>query len=73
MTHGGQASVPERERVSQELYGNNYKELRRDEKKEVVDHCYGAGHTPPEREAELERAAELHKGEGPKHKPGGGS
>ncbi|KAG2445342.1 hypothetical protein HYH02_008807 [Chlamydomonas schloesseri] len=72
MTHGGQASIPERERVSQELYGTNYKELNKEEKKEVVDHAYGAGHTPPERVAQLEAAAEQHKGEGPKQKPGGG-
>ncbi|GLC70957.1 hypothetical protein PLESTF_001055000 [Pleodorina starrii] len=72
MTHGGQASIDERERVSQEMYGKTYKELSKDEKKEVVDHSFGAGHTPPERERELEEAAERTKGAGPKKNPGGG-
>ncbi|KAG2501994.1 hypothetical protein HYH03_000490 [Edaphochlamys debaryana] len=71
MTKGGQASIPERERVSEEMYGTEYKELSKDEKKEVVEHSLGAGMDPPERTAQVDAAAEATKGQGPKKRPGG--
>ncbi|KXZ52042.1 hypothetical protein GPECTOR_10g1065 [Gonium pectorale] len=91
MTHGGQASIPEREQVAHEMYGESYKELSKEEKKETQQtpaghvsqiRCLGIGWwttpsapatPPPEREAELEAAAERTKGAGHKKAPGGGS